>query len=708
MSNVDTRDRRWLWIGLLLAIGTIVVYGRVFVCGFVDYDDARYIGHPLVQKGISLAGIVWAFTGIHASNWHPVTTISHMLDCTMFGNNALGHHAVNLLFHVANVVLLFLVLGRMTKSLWKSAFVAALFAVHPLHVESVAWVAERKDVLSTCFWMLTMGAYVLYAENPSRRTYIPVIVLFALGLMSKPMLVTLPIVLLLLDYWPLGRLQFAAKKSKKKQTWPGWSLIVEKIPLFGLAVIAGAITYYVQHKGGAGVTLAQIPLAMRFENAALSYVRYIHEMVWPSGLTVFYPYELHPPALWKPLLALVFLAGVTAFVIRAARSRPYLAVGWLWYLGTLIPVIGLIQVGEQSMADRYTYVPLIGLFVAIAWGVPDLLSRRVSASPRPRVALGLAAASALIVVALAVATWVQVGYWRDKLTLFTHAIEVTDNNYLAHDMVGAALSREGKNQRAIEHFNKAIQIKPSDPLAYNNLGNAYTRMGRLPEAVAAYDEAIRIKPETEQAHFNRGIALVLLGRLDEAISEFSTVKELILQARGHPEIFTTQSDENAAIIRRYEKAVSAQPGNTYVRSKLATAYAQAGKLDEAISILSELSQSGVRVSKGQSSSLGTTGDRIEYFRSAVQKEPGSADAHYGLGNALSDSGQKEEAIREFHEAICLKPDHLAAHNNLAVALYFTGRYAEAWGEVHVCRRLGTPPHPGFVKALSAKMADTGN
>lgn len=703
MSSVDMRDRRWLWIGLLLAIGTILAYMRVFVCGFVDYDDARYIGHPLVHRGISLAGIVWAFTGIHSSNWHPLTTISHMLDCTVFGNNALGHHVVNLLLHVANVLLLFLVLGRMTKSLWKSAFVAALFAVHPLHVESVAWVAERKDVLSTFFWMLTMGAYVLYTENSSRRTYIPVIALFALGLMSKPMLVTLPIILLLLDYWPLGRLQLTARKTKKRQPWPGWSLVVEKTPLFGLALISSGITYYVQHKGGAGVTLAQIPLAMRFENAAMSYVRYIGKMVWPSGLSVFYPYELDPLAIWKPLLAMVFLIGVTAFVIRGARSRPYLPVGWLWYLVTLVPVIGLVQVGEQSMADRYTYVPLIGLFVMVAWGVPDLVSRRVSASPHPRAALGLAAASALIVLVLAGVTWIQVGYWKDKVALFTHAIAVDKENYLAHDMVGAALSRAGKNQEAIEHFNEAIRIKPSDPLAYNNLGNAYTRMGRLPEAVAAYDEAIRIKPNTEQAHFNRGIALILLGRISEAASEFSTVMEIDRQASGHPEIFTTQTEENEATIRKFEKAVRAKPGDTFLESRLAMAYAQAGKLEEAVAILSQMSQSN-----GGSSSIETSGDRVAYYRSLVKEDPRDADAHYGLGNALSDSGRKEEAIREYRQAIQLKPDYLAAHNNLAVALYFTGRYAEAWAEVRVCRKLGAEPHPGFIKALAAKMPDPGS
>jgi Flp pilus assembly protein TadD len=308
-----------------------------------------------------------------------------------------------------------------------------------------------------------------------------------------------------------------------------------------------------------------------------------------------------------------------------------------------------------------------------------------------------------VLAALSVCTWIQIGYWRNTVALFTHAIAVSKDNYLAHDMVGAALSREGKNQQAIEHFNEAIRIKPSDAFAYNNLGNAYTRIGRLPSAVAAYDEAIRIKPDTEQAHFNRGMALVLLGRINEAVSEFSTVMEIDRQARGQPEIFTTRPEENAATIRKFEKAVSDEPGDEYLQSRLAMAYAQAGKLEEAVAILSRIAQSD-----GGSPSIETSGDRVTYYRSLLNDDPRNADAHYGLANALSDSGRKEEAVLEFRAAIRLKPDYLGAHNNLAVALYFTGRYAEAWDEVRECRRLGAEPHPGFIKALSAKMADPGN
>jgi tetratricopeptide (TPR) repeat protein len=442
-----------------------------------------------------------------------------------------------------------------------------------------------------------------------------VIALFALGLMSKPMLVTLPIVLLLLDYWPLGRLQIASKKSKKKQTWPGWSLVVEKIPLFGLAAIAGAITYYVQHKGGAGVTLAQIPLAMRFENAALSYVRYIHEMVWPSGLTVFYPYELHPPAVWKPLLALVFLAGVSAYVIRAARSRPYLAVGWLWYLGTLVPVIGIIQVGEQSLADRYTYIPLIGLFMVLAFALADLLS------PFSRCHLLYAGISLALVIPCAVVTRMQLPYWNNTIALFQHALSITADNSVARGNLGTAYRDQGQFDQAMDHYQRAVDLNPYTRLSQNELGILLAERGRLVEAIGHFQAVLRLNPLDPDAygnlcraysqllgqpvplrigdpagHNDLGAYLLVKKYVDLAIGEFrqslrlrpdfpDPMSNLALAIINHPD--PKRRDVRQALYLASRACDLSNRRDPLMLATLASAYALAGRLPDAISTAQE-------------------------------------------------------------------------------------------------------------------------
>lgn len=715
---VDLRTPRLIAIlALCLGVGTLAVYWRVLRCDFVKYDDATYTGHPLVQQGITEQGIVWAFTGIHASNWHPLTTISHMLDSQLFGLGPVGPHAINILLHTANTVLLFLILHRMTKSIWRSAFVAALFALHPLHVESVAWVAERKDVLSTFFWMLTTGAYALYTERPATKTYMPVIVLYALGLLAKPMLVTLPITLLLLDYWPLGR--FGACK-KKHQSWPGWRLAAEKWPLFLLSGIASGITYYVQRKGGATVMLAQIPLGLRISTAAVSCVGYLRKMVLPFDLAVFYPYPTEGIAAWKIVGSLLFLGAVSYGVFRYRRRNPYALVGWLWYLVTLVPVIGLVQVGEQAMADRYTYVPLIGIFMMIAWGIPALLAPeppeakapahackhhkpqslvQTPASPRP-ISPVVPAIAVVMIFIFALCTWRQIGFWQNRLTLFSHALDVTSANYLAHNMVGASLSEEGKFKEAVVHFNKTLAIKSDDPFAYNNLGNAYTRLGKLNDAIPAYQRAIELKPDSPLGYFNLGMDLALAGRVDEAIKEFSTVISINSGPRGHPEMFEVNQAANDAHIRKLAVIMKTRHDSYMVR-RYAMALAQRGRLDEAISYLSQIKSS---CPAGESRTAESR-EKVCYYQDAIRDNTENAEAHYGLGNAYSQSGDRDSAIKEFKKAIELKPGFVQARNNLAVALYFTGRYAEAWDEVHACRKLGTGPCAGFTQALAAKMPD---
>jgi len=450
---------RTLCIYLALVLTTLASYWQVRNCNFVSYDDNLYVtDNPYIQPGLTGEGFLWAFTTNHASNWHPLTWLSHMLDCHLFGTNAGWHHFINLLLHIANTLLLFTVLKQMTAALWRSAFVAALFALHPLHVESVAWIAERKDVLSTLFWLLTMIAYLSYVRHPSIIRYLLAILVFALGLMAKPMLVTLPFVLLLLDYWPLGRLRLRGDVNRKSWSRP----VREKVPFFILSAISSVVTFLVQQKGGAMSRLDWIPLIIRFGNAFVSYVKYIGKMFWPSRLAVLYPYPADMALLWPMMSALVLLA-VSVLVIRLAPKYKYLLVGWLWYLGTLFPVIGLVQVGSQALADRYTYIPLIGLFIIIGWVLPDLLSKW----QYRRTTLGISAG--IVLVAMLLCTRMQVSHWRNSKFLFEHALNVTKNNNTMHTSYGSVLLDEGRYEQAVAHFNEALRLNPENYLTHNNM-----------------------------------------------------------------------------------------------------------------------------------------------------------------------------------------------------------------------------------------------
>lgn len=522
-SKQETPDRTTLLIVLLLIAITLAVYWPVLGHEFTNYDDTDYVtSNPHVQSGLSWGNLVWAFNIGYANNWHPLTWISHMLDWRLFGQNPIGHHAGNLLFHLANTLLLFLVFRRMTSSTWKSAFVAALFAVHPLHVESVAWVAERKDVLSTLFWMLTMWAYVGYAKRQSVRAYISVIVLFVLGLMSKPMLVTLPLALLLLDYWPLGRFE---PVSAKRQAWRGWTLLAEKVPLFVLSAASSILTYLAQQRGGALAGVEEFPIGVRVSTSLSAYVGYILDMFRPSGLVVFYPHE--PLGALEVIGAAVVLVCVTVFAVML-RHRRYLLVGWLWYLGTLVPVIGLVQVGAQAMADRYTYVPLIGLFVMIAWGVPDLL-RVGDAETRRRgdkVTRGVSAVAAIVIAMLMLVARIQAGYWHDSMTLFQRAVSVTPNSSLAHNNLGTALYKQGNKDEAMEQFTEALRLNPELSTAHNALGFILLEKGKTDEAIRHLNEGLSISPDSAEAHDTLGDALARKKRLGEAIVHFQRAIEI--------------------------------------------------------------------------------------------------------------------------------------------------------------------------------------
>jgi Tfp pilus assembly protein PilF len=541
-------------ICLALAILTIITFWSLKDCGFINFDDTVYVyENAYVQSGLNWNSIIQAFSSelVELSgHWHPVTWLSLMLDYQIFGLNPQGYHLMNLLFHVMNTILLFLIFHRMTEKLWPSAFVACLFAIHPLHVESVAWITERKDVLSTFFFMLTMGAYSYYVEHRGLRRYFFVLLFFVLGLMAKPMLVTLPFVLLLLDYWPLQRFQAIKldhkvqaevfksvtsdkqkNKSKKKPVVnetlevkkPAdpeykWSLIYpllwEKVPLFVLAILSSIVTYIAEQKGGAVESIEAIPLVVRIGNAFVSYITYIGKMIWSHNLAVLYP---HPMGWipWQVLGSVLLLIAITVAVFRMARRSPYLATGWLWYIGTLVPVIGIVQVGSLAMADRYTYIPLIGLFIMVAWGVPELLKKW---QYRKEILLAL---SALSIFCLSIITWTQVGYWLNSITLYDHTLKVTDNNWLIYNNRGTAYADVSNYKQAIEDFGRAIEIKPGYVEAYNNRGSAYDDLGNYKQAIEDFNRAIEIKPGYAEVYINRGHAYDGLGNYRQAIEDLN-------------------------------------------------------------------------------------------------------------------------------------------------------------------------------------------
>lgn len=641
-----SQKKQILMVCLLLAMATFAVFWQVNHFDFVNLDDKMYIvENRHVLSGLTIDGAKWALTSFHASNWHPLTWLSHMLDIDLFGVNAGRMHLVNVFFHLASALLLFLILDRMTGALWRSAFVAALFTLHPLHVESVAWIAERKDVLSGFFWMLTLGAYVLYTGKKSLNRYLAALFLFALGLMAKPMLVTLPFVLLLLDVWPLNRLRVGKstrnlgvepvekltkrEKSRKKRkakeydinpppvaaqigdTKLEWSrllsLVWEKIPFFVLSAASSLITIYAQQQGAAVVSMERIPLFMRLANAVMSYILYIGKTIWPRNMAVFYPYPDAWP-LWQVCGAFLLLAGITVMVVYCVKRLPFVTVGWFWYLGTLVPVIGILQVGMQSMADRYTYIPLVGLFIALAWSVPELLKKWRHGKA------AVIAAAALILAGLTAVTWTQTGYWRNSITLFEHALKVTDRNHLAHNNLGVALNAAAEKEKAAFHYAEAVRINPRYSNYHYNFANYLASQGRTDEAIVHYTHAIRLEPDYFNAHNNLGLARASRREFKEAVIH-------------------------------YREALRIRPGAAGVHYNLAIVLSNQGDRQEA----------------------------ERQLREAVRLEPNFAEAHNELGRVLAMQGKTQEGIVHFREALRLKPGYAAANHNLRLALESLGR-----------------------------------
>jgi protein O-mannosyl-transferase len=512
-------------LGLLLVV--MGIYAQVGRHAFIDFDDSEYVyENARVRAGLTLGGVSWAFTTTHAANWHPLTWLSHMADMQMFGITAGWHHLMNVLIHALNGVLLFLVLRCMTGAVWRSAFVAALFAVHPLHVESVAWVAERKDVLSTFFWLLTMSLYARYVQRPGVWRYLGFTLSFVLGLLSKPMLVTLPFVLLLLDYWPLGRLasgEFPVAVSAPLSWEKIRHLALEKTFLLVLAAGSSLVTYLAQASKEATAPLEHFPLGERISNALVSYVLYLVKTVWPTSLAVFYPHPssigAHIPV-WQAIAAAAALAALTLLVLACGRSRPYLSVGWLWYLGTLVPVIGIIQVGSQAMADRYTYVPLIGVFIAVSWGVPELLGRWRFRQPV------LAALGTAVILGLSLAAWIQTTHWRDGASLYTHAIAVKQRNWLAWNNLGIFQLNHQDFRQSLASFRESRRIKPDYADAWYNEGVAFGRLEEYARAIASYREALRLDPTNADGWVNQGFAHQAIGQLSQAVTCYESALRL--------------------------------------------------------------------------------------------------------------------------------------------------------------------------------------
>ncbi|MBI4558176.1 MAG: tetratricopeptide repeat protein [Candidatus Hydrogenedentes bacterium] len=506
---------------LVIVVATLVAYRQAPQFGFLNFDDNSYVtGNAMVRDGLTVRGIVWAFTTGHSANWHPLTWLSHMLDVQLFGMNPRGHHITNLLLHILNTILLYEVLRRMTGYSYRSAIVAALFALHPLHVESVAWVAERKDVLSTFFWMATMLAYHHYTKQPGARRYGIVFILFALGLMAKPMLVTLPCVLLLLDYWPLGRLdrEFPTTEASRQQFY--WRCL-EKLPLIILVVVSSGVTFFVQRAAGAMQSLEMLDPAMRLGNASLAYVLYLVKTVWPGGLAPYYPHPKDLLTAWRVLSSIILLATVFALVSAFMRRWPFLLVGWLWYIGTLVPVIGIVQVGDQALADRYTYIPLIGIFILLVWTVAELTARWKPAS------LVLSAVGVVWIAVLAALTHHQTQYWRDSEVLFKHTLEVTsEGNIVAYVNLAKAIAQQGRYEEAGRRFVEGLRARPDWLDWYYKQGVDLLQQGKLDQAAHMLWVVTLARPEQANAHISLATVYLMQNRLDESAQHFARAVEL--------------------------------------------------------------------------------------------------------------------------------------------------------------------------------------
>jgi tetratricopeptide (TPR) repeat protein len=637
---VGRGEQRWRAPVVCVALATITfaVFGQTAGFGFVNYDDDKYVyENPVVQRGLTLKGFFWALTDDKTDHWHPLTWLTHMADCQVYGPWAGGHHLTNVALHTLAVVLLFLALKEMTGCLWRSAFVAAVFAIHPLRAESVAWIAERKDVLSGVFFMLTLWAYARYARQPSRGRYAAVVVAYGLGLLCKNTLVTLPFVLLLLDWWPFQRTMPDGAGGGRVKA-PFWGLVREKIPLFLLSAGSCVVTVLApQQVVGSG----RIPFLDRLGNAVVSYGVYLWQMVFPAGLAIPCLYPPNGQPLWKVVLILVLLAAISMGVLVCWKKRPYLLMGWLWYLGMLVPAIGIVQISYHAHADRFTYLPGIGLVLAMTWLVAEW---RMS-----RVALGALMAGVLAL--LMVCAWQQTAYWQNSETLWSGALACTTDNYIAQNNFGFVLMQKGRMDAAIACFQQALQIQPGYADARNNLGHALLHMGKVDEAITCFQQALQISPDFADARNNLGLALFQKGRVDEAITHFRGALQIkpddanALNNLGDALLRQGKADE---AINCFQQALQIKPDFAEAHDNLGNSLLQTGKVDEA----------------------------IIHCQRALQLKPDDAEACVNLGNALFRKGRVDDAIAQYQKALQINPGLAMARKNLdAVLRQVPGRQA---------------------------------
>jgi tetratricopeptide (TPR) repeat protein len=672
---------------VLLFFITGALYLKVCRFGFVNYDDDLYVSANLhVNQGLSWDSVCWAFISVAASNWHPLTWLSHMADVEMFGIRPAAHHLTNVLLHTLNSVLLFLLLWRATWQLWPAAFVAALFAWHPLHVESVAWISERKDLLSGFFGLLSLLAYVRYAQpdvpgsNPasipdSRRLYYAgALISFSLALMCKPMLVTLPCVMLLLDYWPLCRLNRHNPDGKAVRLR---ALVAEKIPFFVLAAASCVVTVYSQRQGGSVVSSEWISPLQRGENALVAYWMYFAKTFWPTRLAVLYPH----PGSWPVLIVIAasaFMMAVTGAVLWQAKRRPYLAVGWFWFIGMLVPVIGLVQVGEQAYADRYTYLPLIGLFIAVAWQAKEVMA----ATPRVLVP----ATGALALAACIVCTNHQLQFWRNGETLFRRALAVTKNNCVAHNNYGNLLMDAHNVEGAEAHYAAALAIRPSYPDAELNLGRVLMEQGKLAEAISHFEFVATKRPDLVTAHYNLGAVLAELGKIEPAIASYQNaiaVDPEHVEAHYNLGILFARTGRHPDAEREYREAIRLKPGFALAHYNLGLALQVSGRLPEAREEFARAAQVDPSYIPAKEQlglvllGLEKFPEAVSIYQELVHLQPNDVASHNNLGMAFARSGKPEQAIPEFREVVRLDPANPTSHYSLGNAMNAAGHYADA-------------------------------
>jgi tetratricopeptide (TPR) repeat protein len=622
-------------IVVFLIVASFAAFSRIGKNDFINFDDPEYITeNNHIQSGINPESIKWAFTSLDIINWHPITWLSHMLDWSLFGANASGHHLVSLLLHISAVIFLFLFLNKTTNDIWPSAFAAAFFALHPLRVESIAWAAERKDVLSMFFGMACIFTYAFYTELPKLSKYILCLILFVLALMSKPMMVTLPFVLMLLDYWPLGRWQKAMYEPIRNKCNSVRGLIWEKVPFILVTIASSIVTFHGQNKAGAVAHIEGLPFLKRGINAIISCTAYLEKTFWPVDLAVFYPYEISLP-LWKVIISCLILILMTVIVIYYIKKLPFLFVGWFWYLGSMIPLIGLIQAGSQAMADRYTYLPSIGIAVMLAWGIPFLFKRE---DIRKKILLPAAIG---VLAILTVLTWMQCGYWKNSIKLWNHTLSVTKNNYIAHINLGVALFGEGKIEEAIDHYNKIIMMSYqgltfNDDQSYsfygriyNNRGKAYAELGLYQYAFEDYNKSIRINPKNASLYNSRGFTYAKLNQHQRAIEDFS-------------------------------EAIRLRPDFAYYYNDRGNSYAKLGQDQRA----------------------------IEDYTKAISLKRDCADAYNNRGVAYAKLGQYQRAIDDFNKAIYIKQDYADAYNNRGITYFKQGNNKQRCNDIHKACELG--------------------